>query len=722
MHRGTSTAPHLLESMLMALERWLLFFVKQVESNQAEDICYWLISKSHSTAITAVVVSVVIAYPKKLFNIACLLLQTKEVFDFDIERFVQEKHSNFCRGLTSSNRVYDDERIASNNLEFRNKKFEDIILEYQFQDRDISEHEFTERVNSLYQIIDNVFSDIPDGDISSRFLLHRIDLRKMNLDVDAAIEKNGKTYFPLVPDLPDDLKEVSRSTKEQSEALYKHSPVAIWAKARFENDIEIYKKYSEFEDNPQKVLEEMKEILSQTITSDFNYLNKSAPIYISAVLVRDFSYDLTSDQRKECENILTLHLKFSMQQEENYQIGDGAEAAIASLPNIINGYTHSVKGTLDEPAVIFLALLMDEGNLNKAAVKVFSTKSWEISPSHSEQLFVAYIKLKSEYDSSVLVYNGIRNSLFFKKKRKIIKKLFTSTPNLKELDLSNLNERALLTMCMMLSPLKESTYDVFKQSGPLTWQYLFTREYVKKRGLRRDYEFDRAYIDWMANFIFNLPDPYIRQDIIREFIPYITSSDYIEQLLRQLIYLQDIRKSDEVFWDIWDKLYKPLIILCERKRGYYENINQEHLYIGRGLNEIITTYALAFPWWSENVKSWHTLQSNNIHFFQKIATDIGYNPIVLYSVSRVLNTIGYNYVKEGLEWLYTIIKNNSHLKEIVLQVNTEYYIEEFMRRYMMKYEADIKKYPEVREKVICILSFLVDRGSTSGFMLRESMA
>jgi hypothetical protein len=722
MHRGTSVAPKLLECMLMALERWLLFFVKQMDRNQAQVVCYELLSKSHSTAITSVVVSAVIAYPEKLFEIACILLQTKEVFDFDIERIVQENHANFCLGLVPSNKLYDDERIASNNLDFRKKKFEDIILEYQFQRHGLSESEFSERVKTLYQNIDDAFTDIPDEDTSSRFVLHRIDLRRMNFDTDAAIEKNGETYIPLVSDLPDDLKEISRSTKEQSDILYKHTPLAIWAKARFENDVQSYKKYSTYEEQPLIALKEMNEILSEDKTSDYNYLTRSAPIYVSAVLIRDFPDILTVDQRNNCEQLLTLNLKVTIQQQRMYQIGDGSEAAIALLPTIINSYSNSTQGTFDEPVVIFLALLLDEGDLNKAAITSFSSNAWEISPSNAEQLFVAYCRLKPEYDSDVLVYNGTSPINFFKKKRKVIKDILNSSPRFNEIDLSRLNENELLTACMLLSPSKESIYTIIKEILPLTWQYLFKEDRVREREVERNYELDSAYIDWMASFFINLSDSHFRQRLIRDFIPYITSSDYIEQLLRRLIFLQDNLKRDEAFWDIWDTLYEPLIKLCEKQMEHDKSITRERYYTGRGLDEIITTYALAFPWWSENEKSWHTLQSNNARFFQQLATDIGYNPVVLYSISRVLNTIGYNYVEEGLEWLYIIIKNNPHLKQIVLQVNTEYYIEEFIRKYVLQHEADMKKYPEVRDKVICILSFLVDRGSTSGFMLRESMA
>ncbi len=104
-----------------------------------------------------------------------------------------------------------------------------------------------------------------------------------------------------------------------------------------------------------------------------------------------------------------------------------------------------------------------------------------------------------------------------------------------------------------------------------------------------------------------------------------------------------------------------------------------------------------------------------------MASSIEYNPIVLFSISRVLNTIGYNFIEEGIEWLFTIINENPYLQHIELQINTVYYIEYVMMRYINRHEADIKRTPSLREKIICILSVLVDKGSTIGFLLREDI-
>ena len=79
-YRGTQVSTHLLESMHMALEKWLLDYARYGTAEHLENLCYYLIKNSRSASITAVVASVVMAYPSKLFNIAKILFRTKKFF------------------------------------------------------------------------------------------------------------------------------------------------------------------------------------------------------------------------------------------------------------------------------------------------------------------------------------------------------------------------------------------------------------------------------------------------------------------------------------------------------------------------------------------------------------------------------------------------------------------------------------------------------------------
>ncbi len=91
MYRGTQVAPDLLESIHMALEKWLLDYAKSASQDNLEMVCKYLIRNSRSASITAVVVSVVLANPQKLFNIAAILFQTKEFFLYDTSRMLLDQ-------------------------------------------------------------------------------------------------------------------------------------------------------------------------------------------------------------------------------------------------------------------------------------------------------------------------------------------------------------------------------------------------------------------------------------------------------------------------------------------------------------------------------------------------------------------------------------------------------------------------------------------------------
>lgn len=64
----------------MALEKFLLKTAKNIDSKLLESNLLYLIKNSNSASVTSIVVSVVLAYPEKTFNVAKVLFQTKEFF------------------------------------------------------------------------------------------------------------------------------------------------------------------------------------------------------------------------------------------------------------------------------------------------------------------------------------------------------------------------------------------------------------------------------------------------------------------------------------------------------------------------------------------------------------------------------------------------------------------------------------------------------------------
>lgn len=125
-YRGTQVAPHVLESMHMALEK---FFLERGEKTKSETLEYWLIyllKNSKSASISAVVTSIVLAFPDKTFNVAKVLFQTKEFFLYETSRWVldQGQKSQLLMlkdsfGINSKNEIYENERLKACDAKHR---------------------------------------------------------------------------------------------------------------------------------------------------------------------------------------------------------------------------------------------------------------------------------------------------------------------------------------------------------------------------------------------------------------------------------------------------------------------------------------------------------------------------------------------------------------------------------------------------------------------------
>ena len=63
MYRGTHVSTDLLQSMHMALERWLLMNAKVATKEAIESWCLYLLRKTKSASITAIIISVCLAHP-----------------------------------------------------------------------------------------------------------------------------------------------------------------------------------------------------------------------------------------------------------------------------------------------------------------------------------------------------------------------------------------------------------------------------------------------------------------------------------------------------------------------------------------------------------------------------------------------------------------------------------------------------------------------------------
>jgi len=719
LYRGTGAGPNLFECMLMALEKWLLEFIKQAEEKYANNLCHYLLKGSSNVCITSVVTSLVTAYPEKLFDTALWLLPMKYIFNLDSQRHTQENFTNFLRGL-GGNKLYDSERLESNKLEFRKLTFKQIIVNYQIHPFGTTEEDWSCKKSRLYKCIDKIADHVSVEDTSTRFALNRIDLRRYRPDPDSQItDDDGKTFVTLVVDEEPDLTQIRERQIKETEELLKYTNISLWVRARYEKRIDEYSKYPAYENNPKHAIHEIKQIIDDIEAGkNLDYLARNAHVFGAAVLIRDFQSLLEKSQIDFCSEVLTGAIPIVFSLEPKHEITDGTSAVLSSMPFLLCRYKPDSDEQNDLIVTYAIALLTDFSD-SQSSCQLFSATMWESQPAAAHIIFSLFIHLTSDFNKwlRTRVQEEKTVEQFILQYEQKIEGIISSKKDLNVSALAKLNANDLMKVAMTLDANSEAHFKLFIQIADGIFPRVFYESCHNNREERLNYQLVPAFVDWLANYIYSTSESKAT-DLINLIMSKANSESYVNNLLTRILLKHDKIKDNQKFWHIWNGLFSYIKDLCKKQKQYV--MSTDEIYLA-DLNEIISTYCFAWPWWGEEQKQWVGVQYAHLGFFSMIAEEIGYMPATLYSTARFLYTIGSDFIVEGIQWLSTIIDKSTHLATRELMTNTVYYLEDILINLATKYENDIKKKDSLRKDVLIILNYLVEKGSTVGFLIREEL-
>jgi hypothetical protein len=731
-YRGTQVSPHVLEAMHMALEKFFLERIKNSESKVLETWLFYLLRNTRSASISAIVVSVVLACPEKTFNIAKVLFQTKEFFLYDTSRMLLDRSAKMDfyigYGLDYRNKIHQDERIKSCDDEHRKKCLEHLVLSYQlFRSEEVSAEEAKKRQEIIWNILDKYYDELPDksketqADKTWRLYLARMDRRKMKPTIE---EKDGQILISFNPEIERELKEFSENSLKQNSELMKHSPLHLWADYKMRND-EQYKNYMQYEDNPSLVLKEVKEIVEELKNpKDANYFffNKSILGQTCSVLIRDYFNKLSKEEKVFCKDIIIEVASSSLRDNYSYQIADGVESAVFVLPKLLKEFPED-KETIKS---ILLMILFDDHNIgmycefSDYSKKAIINNLWDISYYDAQSLLYGYLLLKPIYEESRLVIrkeNHKKNIYdinesdivrdFLKKNEECLQKVINNKITINDLKHIEKLELYILKNAFELIPQKTDEPD-HKNLVKLIISVFSKALLTVKRDDKVDYNVRHGFLEKLSYFILNASEKDIK-DYLRPFTEGFNSSEVFADLFKEFIIAEDKLEAYNEFWYIWHLFYKKLVDLC--KDG------DKHWY----KDEIIKSYLFAKSPWREEVREWHMLKLSNKMFFKKVTEEMGHCPSVLYAISRLLSNIGSVYLNDGILWISKMLNNNKNLWTDKLETDTTYYLENIVKKYIYVNREAIRKTKQLKQQVIVILDFLIEKGSVVGYMLRDNI-
>ncbi len=153
-----------------------------------------------------------------------------------------------------------------------------------------------------------------------------------------------------------------------------------------------------------------------------------------------------------------------------------------------------------------------------------------------------------------------------------------------------------------------------------------------------DYSLRHRFFERFSYFILNRETKYINK-FIQPFVDNFSNSREMASFFQELISTEDKVNKYEQFWSTWESFYDQIVTMCNNKTSKYY------------LSEIVHNYLLAWPYWNETAKEWHSLKDREKVFYKKVSKDIGQCPSVLYSISKLLNEIGSGFFSDGIFWI-----------------------------------------------------------------------
>lgn len=336
MYRGTGSpvAPNCLQSVHMALEQYLLQLSKMGDFEQCEAIMQRLLFECHSSSVSAVVGSVVLAYHNEYWRTALILFRTIKFIQADIHRALRENEAKTLYQISGGlNPNVLKERLETCKQEHRKTNLENICLNYQFVGtKCLSKCENENLIQRLYEILDThrkLLKKINgNGKEQLEILVSRMDRRRLKIKHTEHVE--GGLSIQFEAKLTKGTRKKIDETEQLNQEMCRYLELLNWAMGMFRNEMPARNKYI---DNPELVLQDAKEMHREQESGRKGFITNAYTLeWVSAGLIKFCHAQLSKEGLLWCKTIVDKKLSNMV---APIDVMDGTTACIQVLPQLI---------------------------------------------------------------------------------------------------------------------------------------------------------------------------------------------------------------------------------------------------------------------------------------------------------------------------------------------------------------------------------------------------
>ena len=732
LYRGTSVGPSVLQSILMALEHWLLELAEN-NSHVLDEMLLSILQRSNSACLTAVVASVATAFPLSAVGALLVLLQCPTCVQLDLERRLNETRApsrDIFPQLDDRNKVYDDERKQADTRPHQQHDLEAACFYLQLGPV----------ASQVHDILDRHRTELPPLEDQTeihrvwRIALNRMDYRRHTISEyeadnatdseDPAAPENNRRYIRFDPNEPEhDLREMMDQSDTQLQITNAKAGLLIWGINAFKRNEEAAQDASQW----RQRLREARNTVEENEAEEDEFF-REAPGFIASVCVRDHWEEMAEDEQVWCVDTICSEIRRDgnqwneMTRMERTRMSADRPAAWATPLLLTKSLSEMQQNRVRQTLVLALTHAIDEVRWYAASGvgKHLWTIDRELALRCVNALAAEAILLQHRADANsrglyleTRQVNDIMAEVASIVRTQFYESYEISVDSLQQFDPiqgygAEANKYILAILC--LAPSEPTAIAAFKQLAHTLvgwWNVAEQRSGLNASRHGRNYRRESEVLKLLQNFLLRTP----LADAKTILTPILAAVDRhpkeVHELVRGLVVVEDCQPNTPQFWSIW-KLFADRV-RCAR---WLAQIDDEY---ARGAEMVSAIFFEIF--WKEGVRHWVSLEGYADHV-HALFEDLPLSSRVLDEYVRFLFQIGEQSLPDAFIRIANRFQQGSS-RQIIISENLVFHLELLLQSYVYRRPLELKLRRNLREAVLFLLDMLVEKGSSAAFRMRD---
>lgn len=736
LYRGTSVGPYVLQSLLMALERWLLEFA-EMHPEQLDAVLLHILQQSDTAALTAVVASVATAFPLASGGTLLVLLRSLMCIQFDLQRMVADYAAPSSRlgsmlGSRAEHKIYEDEREEADARPHRRQNLETAIMNLQLGPLAASVHEIIDQHRGALRPA----SEQSDHDRVWRLSLHRMDLRQYSVAEVAATDglsasevdpdEPARRQVRLDPNKPEqDVKEMVDKSAAQFGAMNARLGLLMWALHVFKNEESATYDPAQW----RQQLSQARTSKVVTLTDEESDIARGGPGMVAAVCVRDHWQDMSADERDWCVDMVCSEVMRqanawdSLERVQRFDMSH--DRSCAWVVSVLIGESLSETQRLVVQQTFVNALTHSIDEVRWYAAWGIAERLWSIDRELAMRCVNA---LATEATLIDLVRDTIDDQRPSDQRRKTdeilaeaasaVRQQFWQPGGIAEdayqkLDTTEwfgaeANGRILAILSRV--PAEPAAIAGFTRATQTLVEWWDSdSDHRGRDGARseRDYDSESAVSGLLQSFLMRA-SACVARTVLQPMLGAVDRHPReISLVVQGLVGLEDREPNTQQFWFVWE-LFADRV----RRAKWLTWLDDDHP-IG---DEMVSAIFLG-NWWKEEVRHWRSLEGH-AHHVHRLFEDLPPCCVVLDDYVRFLYHIGEQSLPEAFVRIAKRLQSGD-AQRMLRKTNTVFLLEVLLQRHVYGRPLELKHNSAIRDAVLLLLDLLVENGSSAAFRMRD---